>query len=105
MTKGKNLWGGRFTSSADPSFAKFNASFAFDRRLFEVDIRASVAHCNGLVSAGVLSQEEGDRIKAGLQTILDRGQAASGYFDEISSEDIHSFVEARLVELIGDPGR
>jgi argininosuccinate lyase len=105
MTKGKNLWGGRFTSSADPSFAKFNASFAFDRRLFAVDIRASVAHCNGLISAGVLSQEEGDRIKAGLQTILDRGQAASGYFDEISSEDIHSFVEARLVELIGDAGR
>jgi argininosuccinate lyase len=105
MTKGNNLWGGRFTSSADPSFAKFNASFAFDRRLFAVDIRASAAHCNGLVSAGVLSQEEGDRIKAGLQTILDRGQAASGYLDEISSEDIHSFVEARLVELIGDAGR
>ncbi len=104
MTKDKNLWGGRFTSSADPSFAKFNTSFAFDRRLFEVDIRASVAHCNGLVSAGVLSQEEGDRIKAGLQTILDRGQAVGGYFDEISSEDIHSFVEARLVELIGDAG-
>jgi len=105
MTKDKNLWGGRFTSSADPSFAEFNTSFAFDRRLFEVDIRASVAHCNGLVSAGVLSQEEGDRIKAGLQTILDRGQAVGGYFDEISSEDIHSFVEARLVELIGDAGR
>lgn len=105
MTKGKNLWGGRFTNSADPSFAMFNTSFAFDRRLFEVGIRASLAHGNGLVSAGVLSQEEGDRIKAGLQTILDRGQAVGGYFDEFSSEDIHSFVEARLVELIGDAGR
>jgi argininosuccinate lyase len=105
MTKGKNLWGGRFTSSADPSFAKFNASFAFDRKLFAIDIRASAAYCNGLVSAGVLSQEESAEINAGLQTILEHGQASSGYFDEISSEDIHSFVEARLVELIGDMGR
>src|SRR6266542_2400652 len=105
MTEGKNLWGGRFTGSANPSFAKFNNSFAFDRRLFEVDIRASVAHCNGLVSAGVLSREEGDRINGGLQTVLNRGHAGSGYFDEISSEDIHSFVETRLVETIGDAGR
>ena len=54
MTKGKNLWGGRFAGGADPSFTKFNNSFHFDRRLFGADIRASVAHCNGLVAAGVL---------------------------------------------------
>jgi argininosuccinate lyase len=105
MTKGKNLWGGRFASGADPSFAKFNNSFRFDRRLFEADIRASVAHCNGLVGAEVLSREEGDAINAGLQTILARGKSDAGYFDELESEDVHSFVEARLVELIGDAGR
>ncbi|MGI9067285.1 MAG: argininosuccinate lyase [Pyrinomonadaceae bacterium] len=105
MSKGKNLWGGRFAGGADPSFAKFNNSFAFDRRLFEVDIRASVAHCNGLVDAGVLSVEEAAAIKKGLQTILDRGLAGGSYFDELESEDVHSFVEARLVELIGDAGR
>ena len=105
MSKGKNLWGGRFTSGVDPSFAKFNNSFAFDQRLFEVDIRASVAHCNGLVKAGVLSVQEAGKIKAGLQTILDRGFEDSGYFDELDSEDVHSFVEGRLVELIGDAGR
>jgi argininosuccinate lyase len=105
MTKGKNLWGGRFTSGADPAFAKFNNSFGFDRRLFEADVRASVAHCNGLVGAGVLSREEGDAINAGLQAILARGLDAAGYFDELESEDVHSFVEARLVELVGDAGR
>ena len=104
MTKGKNLWGGRFTSGVDPSFAEFNNSFTFDRRLFEVDVRGSVAHCNGLLAAGVLSADEAEEIKVGLETILERGRVGAGYFDEMESEDIHSFVEARLVELIGDAG-
>jgi len=105
MTNGKNLWGGRFTSGADPSFAQFNNSFRFDRRLFEVDIRASVAHCNGLIAVGVLKAGEAEKIKTGLQTILERGLSNDTYFDELDSEDIHSFVEARLVELTGDVGR
>ncbi len=105
MTNGKNLWGGRFTSGADPSFAQFNNSFRFDRRLFEVDIRASVAHCNGLFAVGVLKAGEAEKIKTGLQTILERGLSNDSYFDELDSEDVHSFVEARLVELTGDVGR
>jgi argininosuccinate lyase len=105
MTKGKNLWGGRFTSGVDPSFAEFNNSFTFDRRLFEVDVRGSVAHCNALLAAGVLSGDEADKIKVALETILERGRVGASYFDEMQSEDIHSFVEARLVELIGDAGR
>lgn len=105
MSKGKNLWGGRFMGSVDPSFAKFNNSFAFDRRLFEVDVRASVAHCNALVAAGVLTVDEASTINEALQTILDRSLGDNGYFDELDSEDVHSFVEARLVELIGDAGR
>jgi argininosuccinate lyase len=105
MTKGKNLWGGRFTSGADPSFAELNNSFSFDRRLFAVDVRASVAHCKALVAAGVLNANEADKIQAGLQTILESGQTDGSYFDELDSEDVHSFVEARLVELIGEAGR
>ena len=105
MTKGKNLWGGRFTSGADPLFAEFNNSFSFDRRLFAVDVRASVAHCKALVAAAVLNADEADKINVALQTILERGQADGGYFDELDSEDVHSFVEARLVEMIGDAGR
>jgi argininosuccinate lyase len=105
MTKPGNLWGGRFTGQVDPSFADFNNSFSFDRRLFEVDVRASLAHCNGLVRAGVLSSEEGDRIKTGLSRILEAASADKSYLDGIEAEDVHSFVEARLVELIGDTGR
>ena len=105
MGKSKNLWGGRFKGGPDPSFSKFNNSFAFDRRLFEADIRASVAHSNALVGAGVLSAGEAAGIQTGLQTILERGLADSDYFDRMESEDVHSFVEAHLVELIGDTGR
>lgn len=104
MTTGKNLWGGRFTSGADPSFAEFNSSFSFDQRLFAMDVRASVAHCNGLVGAGVLNADEGEKIKVALQTILERGQGGDGYFG-LESEDVHSFVETRLVEMTGDVGR
>jgi len=104
MTSDKKLWGGRFTGVADPSFAKFNSSFAFDRRLFEADIRASIAHCNALRGAGVLTAEEAEQMVAGLQSILDEATSRSEYFDQ-AAEDIHAFVEARLVEMIGEPGR
>jgi argininosuccinate lyase len=104
MTKGKNLWGGRFTIGTDPSFAAFNSSFSFDRRLFAADVRASLAHCKGLAAAGVLSAGEAEQLKVALQTILERGQAGGDYFD-LESEDVHSFVETRLMEMIGDAGR
>lgn len=105
MTKSKNLWGGRFAQAADPSFAKFNNSFGFDRRLFAADISASVAHCNALAAAGVLTADETAQIHAGLKTVLERGAASESYFDELAAEDVHSFVEARLVEIVGDAGR
>ena len=103
MTKSQNLWGGRFSQEADPSFTTFNSSFTFDRRLFAVDIRASVAHCNGLAAAGVIPRQEADKINAGLQTVLEH-EDDSAYFDQMASEDVHSFVEARLVEIVGDAG-
>jgi argininosuccinate lyase len=104
MTKEKNLWGGRFSGEADRTFAEFNRSFSFDRRLLEVDVRASVAHCHGLKEAGVLNAEEAAQILRGLEQILanagkDPDDATDG------AEDVHSFVEARLVALCGDSGR
>ena len=106
MSGSKNLWGGRFTGQADERFAEFNRSFGFDRRLFEVDVRASIAHCSGLRGAGVLSDDEAERIENGLREILGRAKAAgASYFEELPSEDVHSFVEARLSQLIGDVGR
>jgi argininosuccinate lyase len=100
-----NLWGGRFKGEADPGFAEFNRSFGFDRRLFEVDVRASIAHCGGLTAGGVLAANDSEQISSALTSILERGRADAGYFDETSAEDVHSFVEARLVEMIGDAGR
>ena len=105
MNQQKNMWGGRFAGATDQSFSEFNSSFAFDRRLFEADIRGSVAHCNALAAAGVLSEEEASRIREGLQVILDQSKAQSEYFESLQSEDVHSFVESKLIESIGDTGR
>jgi argininosuccinate lyase len=68
-------------------------------------LRASVAHCNGLAAAGVLSQEEAEAIKNGLNTLLAQAESSENYFDGSDAEDIHSFVEARLVEIAGVAGR
>src|SRR5215213_8408239 len=104
MTQTKNLWGGRFTEGADETFAEFNNSFRFDRRLFGADIRASVAHCDGLFHAGILTRLEAERIKNGLITLLKRADFDKNYFDD-AAEDVHSFIESKLVQLIGDTGR
>src|SRR5215213_5022796 len=104
MTQTKNLWGGRFTEGADETFAEFNNSFKFDRRLFGADIRASVAHCDGLFHAGVLTRLEAERIKNGLITLLKRADFDKNYFDD-AAEDVHSFIESKLIQLIGDTGR
>jgi argininosuccinate lyase len=96
----KNLWGGRFSGKADPQFAEFNNSFRFDRRLFEADVRASVAYGEALERAGVLSGEEASQIRTGLESVRAEGAPA-----ESAAEDVHSYVESRLVELVGDVGR
>ena len=94
------LWGGRFEGKIDPGFAEFNNSYRFDRRLFEADVTASIAYCDALVKAGVIEAEDGNQIRGALETILKSGA------DEVNSaEDVHSFVEARLIEVVGDVGR
>jgi argininosuccinate lyase len=105
MTDTKNLWGGRFTDKPDETFVEFNNSFKFDRRLFEADVRASIAHCEGIFQAGILTRPEAERIKTGLSTILKRADFDKNYFNETEAEDVHSFIEAKLVQLIGDAGR
>src|SRR6185295_5414031 len=100
MTESKKLWGGRFEGQIDPGFAEFNNSFRFDRRLFEVDVAASIAYCQALEDAGVIAADEGNQIRAALDTIL-----KSGVDENHEAEDVHSFVEARLIDLIGDVGR
>jgi argininosuccinate lyase len=94
------LWGGRFEGKIDPGFAEFNNSYRFDRRLFEADITASIAYCQALEDAHVITADEGAQIRDALETILKSGA------DEVhAAEDVHSFVEARLIDLVGDVGR
>jgi len=100
MSESKKLWGGRFEGKIDPGFAEFNNSFHFDRRLFEVDVTASIAYCQALENAGVITAGEGIQIRDALETIL-----KSGVHENHPAEDVHSFVEARLISLAGDVGR
>ncbi len=105
MAESKNLWGGRFKGETDPAFADFNRSFSFDRRLFEAEIRASIAHCNGLLGAGVLTDHEAATITKALRVIFEQGKGHPEYFDKWPQEDIHTFIEAHLLEMAGDTGR
>ena len=105
MSDGKKLWGGRFKELADARFAAFNNSFKFDVRLFYVDVEASRAYCGALERAGVITSDEALAIRNGLRTIVDRAESDPASLAEADAEDIHSFIEARLVELIGDAGK
>ncbi len=98
------LWGGRFTGVADADFARFNASFAFDRRLIEADIEGSLAQAEAINKIGILTQEEAQTISDGLKKILQRAQEDVRYLDSRDAEDVHSFVEAELVALVGEVG-
>ncbi len=105
MTESKKLWGGRFEGKLDPRFAEFNRSFGFDRRLFEADVIASIAYAQALEVAGVLTSEDGNKLRESLNAILESGRKDPNYFNDAESEDVHSFVESRLTELTGDLGR
>ena len=98
------LWGGRFTKETDQLVYNFNASISFDKRFYEQDIRGSIAHVTMLAKQGILTEEEKEQITDGLNGILE--DVESGKL-EISDkyEDIHSFVEATLIDRIGDPGK
>lgn len=104
MTKTGQLWGGRFTEKPHETFAEFNDSFRFDRRLFAADIRGSIAHAGGLLGAGLVSAEEADAIVGGLSQLLTDSAINAGFFDS-NTEDVHSFIEGKLVEAVGDPAR
>jgi argininosuccinate lyase len=103
MTKDK-LWGGRFTQPTDKFVEQFTASIEFDKRLYQHDIRGSIAHARMLGKQGIIPQEDVEKIVRGLQSILK--QIESGKFDfSISLEDIHMNIEARLSEKIGEAGK
>ncbi|MCR5678321.1 MAG: argininosuccinate lyase [Agathobacter sp.] len=98
------LWGGRFTKETDQLVYNFNASISFDQKFYHEDITGSMAHVKMLTKQGILTEEEGKQIAQGLQGILDDVKAGRL---EISNayEDIHSFVEATLIDRIGNVGK
>ncbi|MCR4650802.1 MAG: argininosuccinate lyase [Lachnospiraceae bacterium] len=98
------LWGGRFTKQTDDEVFAFNESLSFDHRLFSQDIEGSIAHVVMLEKQHIISLEEKDAIVRGLTLI--KSEVEEGKLEFTSEyEDVHSFVEARLIEKIGDAGK
>jgi argininosuccinate lyase len=103
-----HLWSGRFDEAPDQSLLQFGSSFAFDRRLFEDDVRGSLAWAAALAVADVLNPADADAIRSGLEEILQRGRTDPAFFDSeeaAADEDVHSFVERELVLRVGEAGR
>ena len=98
------LWGGRFTKETNKLVENFNESLSFDHRFYKQDIRGSIAHVKMLTKQNILTDTERDKIIEGLNSIEADIDAGKLKFDD-GSEDIHSFVEAHLIERIGDTGK
>lgn len=98
------LWGGRFTKETDKLAYAFNASISFDRRLLPQDIAGSRAHVKMLAKQGILTEEERDAVLQGLESILTDVESGKLQITD-KYEDVHSFVEANLIDRIGDPGK
>jgi argininosuccinate lyase len=98
------LWSGRFDTEPDPAAFDFGVSFGFDRALFEDDVAGSLAWAEALAAGGVLAKDDAAAIKKGLEAILEEGRREPASVSG-PDEDVHSFVERRLVERIGDAGR
>ena len=99
----EKLWGGRFSKTTDEMINEFQASIAFDRRMYREDIAGSLAHAAMLAKVGILSEEDCAAIENGLHEIL--AQIESGAFDfNVELEDIHMNIEKRLTDAIGEAG-
>ncbi len=98
------LWGGRFTKETDKLVYNFNASISFDQKFFRQDIRGSIAHATMLGEQGIITKDEALQIVEGLKGIL--SDIENGTLEITDAyEDIHTFVEANLIERIGDAGK
>jgi argininosuccinate lyase len=95
------LWGGNYTADPDAAFWEFNRSFPFDRRLLVEEILASRAYARALGRCGAIAKPEAERLDAGLAQVLEKAKADPRFLD-LDVEDVHSFVETRLAEIVGD---
>lgn len=102
--KTQKLWGGRFGTSTSPIMERIGESISFDHRLYKQDIRGSIAHAKNLLKIGILTEREFSEILRGLEQIEKELEEGKIPF-QASLEDIHMHIEARLTELIGEPGK
>ena len=98
------LWAGRFSKDTDDRVNSFNSSLPFDCKMYEHDIKGSIAHAQMLGASNIISSDDVDRIIDGLISILDDINSGKLTFDN-DAEDIHMFVEAELTKRIGDAGK
>jgi argininosuccinate lyase len=98
------MWSGRFRETLNPEFERWQRSFDFDRRLLQHELAASGAHARALKDAGVLSSGELIAILQGFQKIAELASTSPEFLVDSAAEDVHHFVEKRLVELIGETG-
>jgi argininosuccinate lyase len=102
------MWSGRFREPLDPEFEQWQRSIVFDWQLLDEEIAASKAHASALRAAGVLSESESAELRGALDSIAVEFGSDAGRTqvrDHPSAEDIHHFVEIKLVERIGALGR
>ena len=98
------MWAGRFSKEVDDRVNDFNSSIRFDCRMYEQDIKGSLAHAAMLAAQGIIPQEDADAIAAGLEGVLADLKSGALVFDP-GAEDIHMFVEAELTKRIGGAGK
>ncbi|WP_439239856.1 argininosuccinate lyase [Lonepinella sp. BR2474] len=99
------LWGGRFTQAADKRFKDFNDSLRFDYRLAEQDIEGSVGWSKALVSVGVLTTDEQAQLEQALNQLLIEVRSNPLAILQDDAEDIHSWVESKLIDKVGNLGK
>ncbi len=104
MSDEPHLWSGRFDDAPDEEVFRFQASFGFDRRLFDDDVEGSLAWAEALAAAGVLSAADAGAIREALVEIRQRGRDDPAFVAG-PDEDVHAFVERQLVDRLGDVGR
>lgn len=98
------LWGGRFTKQTDQLVHNFNASISFDQKFYRQDIDGSISHVTMLAKQGILTDAERDTIISALTDI--KNEISEGKLEIAGTyEDIHSFVEAMLIERTGETGK
>ena len=96
----KNLWAGRFNDTPSDIMSNLNASISFDKKLYDADIRASISHAEMLANQNIIRPQEAKLIIEGLLKIKDEIKNNKMKFKN-ELEDIHTHIEARLIELIG----